>query len=502
MKIFSQAILRNIFYCISTALLCVGVTTTHAQNYPHIKTFGYDYIRFSDKTASPGDLEWLAKKHDWIVGPKSQWPLQGVDYLGKLTYDTVKSANPNTNIMKYLPYHSVAPTYQEWMEKWCLDNGYNPEDIYYHYYRDTNIRLTNGKTILVRGYRGGGAHKLKESRLRVKWNGGWVGINPSSAVFNKAFQALALHVVTLEGSTEIYADGLLLDTFEGITDSGYWSSYLENTIELRKIGGRTSIYAKVREDLVKSKVDLESFLKRKTGKRDFRVNVNGADVDYIYNQYENLYGDFREKLMDVSIEFLITSTTSLHRIKRLQQVYEDMSHGRKFLIRSQTNYAPSNKKVPIEFTQFILASHYLINHPNAHFFYHYGGANNYGGFPYGNPKITHWHMNMEIDIGHPISRLSPDYWGEVDTNRFYTFSKERNSIVIGREYSNALVIAKYGNTGGWNNIGTNKKEYLLDGKYCRLMSNNSLSVATDRIKLGNSEGAILLKATPVNSACI
>ncbi|MCF6307735.1 MAG: T9SS type A sorting domain-containing protein [Flavobacteriaceae bacterium] len=480
-------------FLLATIILSTNYTIAQ-QNFPHIKTFGFDYIRFQDNNGAFLDnLRWLANHHDWVVGTKGNWSSQGVDYLDALTYNTIKDENPNAKIMKYLPYHSIAPITQVWIEDWATNNGHNPEDLYYHYYYDTTINLANGNTLTIPGFGGGSAETLEESRLRVRWNGGWVGINPSSQAFREAFRELALYIVTLEGTIDVFAEGLFLDTFEGIVETGNWSSHLENTIEMKDIGTIEEIYTQVREDLVNSKNELESFLYQRTGNPNFRVQPNSADADYIYGLHSNLYNEqYRDDFMDLSIEFLVTTTTNLHRIPRFKQIYDDMDDGRKFFIRSQTNFAPPTE-IPFRFIQFALTAHYLINHENAHFMYHYGNAGNYGGYPYGNPEPTHWHPNMEINIGVPIVKASADYWGITNTDRFYEFASGSDYQTLAREYTNALVIAQFG-SGGWANIGNNPVTHQLDGEYYPLLDDNTNGPAVTSITLGQSEGVILLKS--------
>ncbi len=490
--------LKKTILLITFLILSVNITNAQ-QNFPHIKTFGFDYIRFTDSNnAFLDNLRWLANHHDWIVGPVSNWPSQGVNYLDTVTYNTIKNENPNAKIMKYLAYHSITPTTMNWLEDWATNNGYNPEDLYYHYYYDTTINLANSNTLTIPGFGGGSAQSLEEARLRVRWNGGWVGINPSSQVFREAFQELALYVVTLEGTTDVFAEGLFLDTFEGIVETGHWSSHLENTIEMKDIGTIEEIYAQAREDLVNSKNELENFLYQRTGNPNFRVHPNSADADYIYNHHSNLYNEqYRDDFMDLSIEFLVTTTTNFNRVPRFKQIYDDMDDGRTFFIRSQTNFAPPTE-IPFRFTQFALTAHYLINHENAHFMYHYGGAGNYGGYPYGNPEPTHWHPNMEINIGQPMVRSQTDYWGETNTNRFFIFAQDTDYIILGREYDDALVLAKFAQNGGWNNIGNEPTTHNLGNEYYPLLADNTTTSTITEITLGTSEGMILLKS-PVGS---
>ncbi len=587
--------MKKIFFKPIIVCLFLFTVTVNAQNqnFPHIKTYGFDYIRFSDNNGEFIDnLKWLANRHDWIVGTKALWPSQGVDYLDALTYNTIKEANPDVKIMKYLPYHSIAPTTQVWLENWAVNNGYNPEDLYYHYDVDTPVRIVaseytsasgtagvvsieqtnpaivelierhdlpagaklimtdiDGSThpvdsitylvlpvqgqrykyylytndaspqpvdgtgfpefigdwayttadsgvVVVPGYPNGWAPTKFDSRLRVRWNHGWVGINPSSQTFRKAYQALALYVITLEGTNDTFADGLFLDTFEGLANqlpTGY-TSFMENTVELKEVGTKAEIYEKVHEDLATSANELRNFLIQETGNADFRLHANPAVPRYIYNTFSSLFNEeYRSYLMDLSIEYLVTTTTSANEITYLQQIYDDMDDGRLFFIRSQTNFAPP-KTIPFAYIQFTLATHYLINHENVHFMFHYGNAGNYGGYPYGDPKLTHWHPNMGVNIRKPVKRAEADYWGETNTDRFFIFAQGDDYTILGREYSDALVLSKFAKVGGWANIGNNPTTHNLGGEYYPLLVDNSNGPAITSITLGSSEGVILLKS--------
>ncbi len=550
------------------------------QNFSHIKTFGYDYAVLNTRL---DQAVWLAQRHDWIIG--------GGDWDAAL-YNAVKGANPNTKGMRYLAYHSISPSQGSWMESWAADNGFDPEEIYYHYTVDTPVRIldreyasVSGETpivgvvnieqtnpavieltrrhdlpagarlivtdldgsthpingvahlllpiqgqrdryylytdtatpqpvdgtgfpvftgdwfyttadngeIIVPGYPNGWAPTTFDSRARVRWNHGWPGINVSSTVFRRASEALALEMLAVDGLANVYLEGLFLDTYDGMANSGAWTSHLENTIELNPTGALSEdeVYAIVRQDLADSKVELEVFLKQNLGS-SFVVNVNAADIDMVYQWAPDVYMDYRDETMHLSIEFLITSTSNRYRLPRLVQMYDDMENGHEMFIRSQTNFAPPTV-IPFGFTQFILSTHYLINHPNASFMYHVGNAGNYGGYPYGNFEPTHWHQNMEVNVGQPVVRPGADYWGTNNTDRFFTFAESATGTVVAREYTNALVLANFPAQGGWDNIGNTPLTHPLGATYYPLLEDNTTGEAITSITLGGSEGVILMK---------
>ena len=112
-------------------------------------------------------LTWVATKHDWVVGPKAVWPAAGIDFYDPDTRAAIAAAGTTARVAKYIPYHSISPMTQTWLEDWCVSNGYDPEDLYYHYYVDTFVRTggtaANPEGIVVPGYGGGSATTLAEA---------------------------------------------------------------------------------------------------------------------------------------------------------------------------------------------------------------------------------------------------------------------------------------------------------------------------------------------------
>lgn len=479
-------ILKNSLILISLIFL---PAISSAQNFAHIKTFGYDYLNFAN---DPVQADWLAKRHDWIIGPQIGNLTFDGNRVTAITYNAIKNANSDTKVMVYGPYHTIFPYMSEWMENWCVENGRDIEELYYHYFTDTVVQTTQG-LITVPGYGDGSATSLSEARAPAKWWGGqYPNINPTSQTFRDAFAAMSLAKSTIIG-TSTYADGLYLDTFSGSAETGYWSVRLENTIEMRDLNITTEAdaRAKVNQDLVDAYLHLENYLKTQTNNSSFVVLANGAEPSYMYNWQSDLFETYSTELDKVAQEYLIQSLSNTSLIPDLRKTYDDLEAGRQLWIRSQTNYT---NNVPYNFKRFIFASHYLVNHENAYFFYHQGSPINYGGSPIGELRETHWHKNMEVNVGTPVVRSGTDYWGENNTDRFFIFEQTSSYVILGREYTNALVLAKFGVTGGFANIGTNPTSHNLDSDYYPLLEDNSTGTATSNITLGNSEGITLMKS--------
>ena len=466
-----------------------------ANNFPHIWTHGEDYWNLT------GDIEqakWLAKHHDLIVGAG----------INEAVYDAMKLANPNVKIMPYIAYNTYELNIQNWIKNWCVQNGYNFEETFYHYYYDTQVKFrgTNPGTILVRGYGGGTAKTLQESRVPSSWAQYNNGINqqtgeitrlnicPTSIAWRRGYEQYALaQLMTINAGRRKYSDGLFLDTFDGTVGDFY--PQLERTIEMRNLRVSTASAAKVqaKQDIITAMKELQSFLTVKIGKT-IVVSPNVGDIDYFYLWEKDFYADrstdYAPPGVAVYIENMVRGGSNTSRIQRLKQTYDSMNqYGLVFISRNETTITNVSERVK----QFVIASHYLINHPNYCLMYHCGSASFYGGNPPGQLYTTHWHKNLEYDLGTPVRRSGQDAWGQTNTDRFFVFASAPTYTILGREYTNALVLAKFGSQGGIANAGTNPTTHSLNGIYRLLLPDNSLGPAITQITLGASEGAILIK---------
>jgi len=474
-----------------------------ANNFPHIRTHGYDYWGL---TKDLDQAKWLAKRHDWIIGAG----------INETVYDAMKSANQNIRIMPYSTYTTYEKNVQDWIKSWCGKNGYNFEDTLYHYYYDTEVNListNNPDKIVVKGFGGGTAKSIQEARVPSVWASYAFGIdkatgqitrlsvNPSSQIWRAGYNAYILNMMAINVSAKKYANGVFLDSFSG-PSSPDWNLHLENTIEFRNLGikGREAARARTRDDLVSALKELQSFLTSKIG-RTIVVGLNCADIDYFYHWekelYANRFKDYADPGITVCIEYMTRAGSNTARIQRLKQAYDSMvGDGLFFFARNETSILNVSEKV----NQFLIVSHYLINNPNYNIMYHRGSASFYGGIPAGKLYATHWHKNLEYDIGKPVQRSGIDYWGKANTDRFFVFGSVttnldslKNYTIVGREYTNALVLAKFGGKGGVANVGTNPTTHSLNGTYQLLQPDNSLGPPIREITLGASEGAILIK---------
>jgi hypothetical protein len=116
----------------------------------------------------------------------------------------------------------------------------------------------------------------------------------------------------------------------------------------------------------------------------------------------------------------------------------------------------------------------------------------YGGFEPASPWARHWVPAVAIDVGRPKQRWR--VWGEgIDpTNPALSWQ------VFARDYENAFVLYKPLSYNRGQKPGTTDDAtattHDLHGRYRPVQADGTIGEATDRIRLRNGEGAILLRS--------
>lgn len=409
--------------------------------------FGYDY----------GDAEELIGKHDYIIGP-TPGGIAAIEYISPTFLTAARAAN--SKVMHYAAYSSVLSHFSTWMENWCVQNGRNPEDMYYHYRIDTQIRTTQGLKN-VPGFPDGTAVNRAASRVPSKWWGGaYPNVCPTCRTFRDAFNALMLEISTVGNQ---YIDGVFLDSWSATEEQGYWDLYLNNTLEL----GGGNAYPQVRTHLIEHFYEMRTYLRNATGNPAYVVNPNVGHYNYVYFFQKEL----SDPLDDIAIEEFISTPANDSIIPIMRNIWNDMEAGKTMWLHSQTNF---DVNVPEKYNQFIFAVHYSLQHPRGRFAYHLGSPSNY------TPSLrTHWHRNLDIDLGSPTGQFTSSQIGALG--------------VVRREFEKAIVIACFGASGGFANIGTNPQTIPLGGNFRVLNPDNTLGPVVTQITLGQSEGAILMR---------
>ena len=569
---------------------------TDRRNFPHLRTFGYDYVRL---TTDIPQLTLVADRHDVMLG--FGLSLETGGQMPEASYDWLE-ARGNGVAGAYFAYHSMDPGlggFTDKAEDIAVLSGGAAEDIYYHYVVDTPITVstseTNGDvtglsvgtqcvlsvavaanagddmlfpgervavagvnggthpangqtfkvlpvlagdrvdyklhtdtatpapidstawppvtsagtftsvnagTITVPGFPDGWAEKVSDSRAMVFWNGGWPALNINNVYCRTAAEIECELIVTTQTGGK-HLKHLFLDTFDGLISGGF-QLYPENIAEIRTHYGYVPTQLEGQEyvwgGLVDAYAALEAKLKTLSDDPNFVLIANASNLDSVYQWRTQFWKrpGYLNELTYWALEYCLTSLSGVSRILRLQQVYDDLAAGKKMFIRSQTNVSRP-AAIPFRFLQFLAAAHYCINHDNAWFMIH-EGTPLYGGSPTGTiidgqytpPNGTHWLQTQSVDVGTPVVRAGLDYWGVADTDRFYTHSTPGAHVVLARDYTNALVVCRFG-SGGFGSIGTDATALALGGTYYELLADNTTGAAITSITLGQSEGAVLMR---------
>ncbi len=374
------------------------------------------------------------------------------------------------------------------------------------------------------------------ARLKSHWHAGaYEAVCPVRPRFREAYARLAEEMNRVGAARDKWADGVLLDSFEG-TLAGDVKSHLEYVREIRDAGGTTCASARaVQGDaLARAVAEVEAHLRAASGKPAMDVIPNGADVDNFFRAdrewyYADLYRDrfgAPPTYDSGSVEFLVTTAlSSTARIPRLRELHDAMSRGTRapatFFVNSQSNFAEGTwpvyadpypggctrqagtTAIPWRWSQFVLATHYLVNHPRAVFGYHKGSAASYGTYGAGYAD-SHWDPALGADLGAPApgtsacdgTLVSTDAWGESigGSDRFYVCRETPEYTLLARNYAHGLVLAKFPAVSGVCRHGYQRLPVRLPRTMRPVLGDGSLGPPTDTVDLGWTEGAILVDA--------
>jgi len=476
-----------------------------------LKTAGTDYALYMVQTDQRmlEEATWLGQHHDLIIAPNN---LQAGASTGRQMsveyYDAIMAANPNAIVITYVPYNTVTQVEKDWMENWAVNNGYDVEDLYYHYYIDTTIRDRSGVEHTIPGYGGGSANTLAESRVPSLWlSTAYPNVAPTLPVFRQAFiEYLKYRMVLIgaESDATKRLKGVLLDTFNGTINSGNLGIYLENTREVRQ-----AVAGYVAPQMVSHVKEMTQALEADPGIPMAWVFPNIAEMSIAYHWFKDLGGEVWDSEYNKMYNeyFARTSVMRQSDIKYLVHLYDDMESGVKVITQAESGFANSTggSDAPDRWIKGIIARLYLVAHPNQFAAYHWGTATYYGPYPRNSVDGTYekstWSNYMSYDLGQSVTRASADYWGVPNTNRFFTlhYVEEDNWYCIAREFSKGLVMQVFGNGAGEAAVGTVPHTVPLGGTYRELNQDLSLGPPITELTLGLGEGAILIKESTIHS---
>lgn len=521
------------------AAIFILPSLAHAQLWPHIKTFGFDY----GYPREISELQWLATHHDVVIGA-GDWQTKKIS---EEQYDTMKAANPNVIIIPYVVIQAFTfPPMKDFMTSWAAANGYNEEDLYLHYYFDTIVKtrtkvtkttgtgtpsdrvcdaagtlLADGATsnyYISLGYGGGTANTIEEARIYQYWNAGFEPrMNHLSQAWKNAYQAYILDVMT--SGPNKYNDGVMLDTYQGVFDTEGYLPNMNNLIEVRNAGyGADDTAARIwySEQIALYIGGLRDYLKTATGKSAIHIIPNFGELSYTYDKYKfGCEDQFAANKIDAgTIEYTHSPSKSYYFTQDYFKKHYDVMTTAPVAFYNHLDSAwfKWGETPPIGGKQFMVGALYLLNHPKSYFAIHYGSSTKYGPEP--TFADSHWDKMLEYDIGTPLVRPEADFWGVSNTDRVYLVEHEapgpwsallgrndpRGRFVLAREYTKALVIVRFerSNNNTADELGTEPRDYNLGGNFRRLLEDNSLGPVISTITLGLAEGAILIRETEIS----
>lgn len=308
--------------------LNIGTMTIKAPEDKHlwnsIRTAGFDYDDVAVTTKE--SAEWLANHHDVIVTGNVSKPK---------AFNLLKEANPH---VKLIGYTSMYTDVAEKMEKWCEERGIDPEELFYHYEEDTEVKIGTTVFANVPGYGPKGSAKtLKEARVRTTYKAAYPIYCPTSKVFCEAYSAIVLQSVIVDKEAGKYLDGQFIDSY---VNNAFELYRLDNTIEMRKSGIKTLKESQKRsgEDMIKMRNQIEQRIEATIG-QNFNLYGNLSESYYI-SLYNYMAKDKFDHVYDEIMTEYITNLVRMRirDIESLTDLYEAMEKDVTIIANSETNY--------------------------------------------------------------------------------------------------------------------------------------------------------------------
>lgn len=470
---------------------------------PGLQTAGFLY---SSDYANDAGLEWAARAFD-------------INCNGFMVSGKAAALGINQEYWPYIPPTTMAPLYQDWFTTWAAANGEDPENCYYHAYEDMTFVKFDKSEIFIPGWGGGSATTRAESRIISGFYNASTNYPTGGIGITTWRNAMAAWLEDLQNVQYPYTvqTGAFMDSWMSMV---YEGAHPENWKELIDDGATdyASAVVLLQEAYTSFLSWLEAEMKSRLSRDSYHVAPNIVDPSGVNRPYFN---DERYKWWQ--FEWFMSSGlngyprgSGVYRVNvwdLLKTMYDYLEAGRKMFCHVQTNYTKEYAVTNFDnitevtwlgFCQQEIAAYYLIHHANNWFGFHEGGANYYGPWA-GLYEDTHWHPNMEYDLGDPAANGTTDYWGETGTDRFWVISDDYNPYtsqdkVLARRFDNGMVVCRF-YYSGIANIGlvdpagvglTEPATFDLGGTYRQLLEDNTLGEAVTEWSLLNGQGAILI----------
>jgi hypothetical protein len=460
--------------------------------YPHIKLFSFPLNQYN----SPAPDVWRAQHNDVAFFHTNfrQYALQANLDIKPASYLLTDG---------YVPYDVANIT--NW---YCPQYGCDPEDAFYHYKQDLyGFRTVIDGAVNLKGFNPNRtsfdapatAANISEARMMNHWSKNWLQSNYNSSIWY-GFTKLRLLDRKDQGNKAV-----LVDNAQEFPPGHLGLNYTYEYYGV-PLNGSHPIIAKNFENL--------NNLERETGLELIR---NLGATYWYFNPYDSTKKEYEsgkksflmESWMNFMREDSVSSDSANYEYSyKWSNILADRAErlGQKFYLQAYVSDAAFQKGVPAgeRKKMFFLSAFYLFNNDNLYFSFLDA---NFAPLGTQTPndevefvKTQTWIPAIEYDVGKPIVNHFglPDFNGTMNSNKNFVWSNGTDPIsrkkfyVIGREYTNALVLVK------WRPIGANAVDgtattHLLDGNYSVLNYNGSFVGIVDRVSLRNSEGVILKK---------
>jgi uncharacterized repeat protein (TIGR01451 family) len=389
----------------------------------------------------------------------------------------LRARNCDAVLLNYELLHSVLVTDTNELTQLAsiaTARGKDIEEAFLHYYDDTTVTYTDGRTITIKGYGGGTAATLKDARVRnLIWTDERYIYNLKSPLVSELKGTMFRAVLT----SALKPDGIFVDE----------NNPLQSFIAQPTAGGHIREYAnKNRDDAAAGYV---------------------TDVTAIYalvNEAMGHDGPFGDRYLfpnmaewvDIFLDLGLHSADGAATEILIQEVQPRSPHlydlaklyadANKIFLATQGGYDPvvtsvGNYTSAMDRHQMYALSEYWIAKQ--------GKSTYYSQYPSSYvPMSQWWCKSREYDIGAVVDPLYSVWQTGAD-------SVGQNYTIYKRTYTKALVLSRPKIGWTYSDYSTQTQQYDLGGSYKLLHYDGTLGPVITKIGLAMGEAVTLVKAT-------
>ncbi|MCK4546917.1 MAG: hypothetical protein KAW17_05675 [Candidatus Eisenbacteria sp.] len=443
-------------------------TGLKASIFDHIKTFEICHDALDD-----AETDFIATHYDVFVGTGIRFPR---------VYET----NPNILVLSYILIRANSGVYfgpsceigEFCAETFAAAHGYDVEDFFLHYREDVSYlwNFPDGGTqdVFVPGWNPewqpgdppASASAKSESRVWGRWKANQRWANVASRAWQHWRNEYLAHTMR-KGNTVV--DGVFVDGVVKIVGA-MSHMMLDKTIEYW--GETVDAGFSMIDDHYSYMPVLRDFLEQELGEP--KIVLGNAEASYYLASEPVNSGRFLERFDWLMVEngvrydpYVTAATCSYDvQFQDVLGIGELAASGRKILFGAKDNSESERGRI------FILATFYLINHPNLYFCDHKGDLN--------------WFDAIAQDVGEPLGSAYVWASGPDPARPASTYH------IMAREYTNALVLVKHRDSASYFLYFGTETMHDLGGTYRALSDDGTLGDPITEIELRNNEAAILI----------